>query len=186
MKLLAPLTLVAMLLAQQVLAAEARLSLPELAGLEDKASESVNIALDGPLIKLASGFLDPHKPEEAAAKDIISGLTGIYVKSFSFENDFAYPMQDVERVRKQLTGPGWQRMVQVRSKKEQSNVDVYIAVDGGLTKGLAIIASEPRQFTIVNIVGAVDMEKLHQLEGRFGVPKLELETKKPDPAGGAK
>jgi len=31
----------------------------------------------------------------------------------------------------------------------------------------------------VNIVGAVDVEKLHQLEGRFGVPKLELETKKP-------
>ena len=50
---------------------------------------------------------------------------------------------------------------------------------GTLAQGLAIIASEPRQFTIVNIVGAVDVEKLHQLEGRFGVPKLELETKKP-------
>jgi hypothetical protein len=179
MRFLLPLTLLTALLAQQAMAADARLLLPEFNGLEDKASETVSITLDAPLIKLASGFLDVHKPDEAAAKDIISGLTGIYVKSFSFESDFAYPMQDVERVRKQLTGPGWQRMVQVRSKKEQSNVDVYVAVDGGLTKGLAIIASEPRQFTIVNIVGAVDVEKLHQLEGRFGVPKLELETKKP-------
>jgi len=69
----------------------------------------------------------------------------------------------------------------VKSKKEQTHVDVFVSMEGSgtLAKGLAIIASEPRQFTIVNIVGAVDVEKLHQLEGRFGVPKLELETKKP-------
>jgi hypothetical protein len=28
----------------------------------------------------------------------------------------------------------------------------------------------------VNIVGNVDLEQLHSLEGKFGVPKLELET----------
>jgi hypothetical protein len=44
--------------------------------------------------------------------------------------------------------------------------------------GLALIASEPRQFTIVNIVGAIDLEKLHKLEGRFGVPKLDVELPK--------
>jgi len=181
MKFLLSLTLLAVLLAQQATAADARLSLPTFAGLEDKASETVSITLDAPLIKLASGFLDPHNPDEAAAKDVISGLTGIYVKSFSFESDFAYPMQDVERVRKQLTGPGWHQLVQVKSRKEQTHVDVFVSMEGTgtLAKGLAIIASEPRQFTIVNIVGAVDVEKLHQLEGRFGVPKLELETKKP-------
>jgi hypothetical protein len=37
--------------------------------------------------------------------------------------------------------------------------------------GLALIASEPRQFTLVNIVGAIDLDKLHRLEGQFGVPK---------------
>jgi hypothetical protein len=142
----------------------------------------VSITLDAPLIKLAAGFLDPQKPEDAAAKELIAGLTGIYVKSFTFDTDFAYPLQDVDRVRKQLSAPGWHQLVQVKSKKEQTHVDVFVSMEGTsgtLAKGLAIIASEPRQFTIVNIVGAVDVEKLHQLEGRFGVPKLELETKKP-------
>ena len=48
-------------------------------------------------------------------------------------------------------------------------------------KGLAIIASEPREFAIVNIVGSIDLEKLHELEGKFGVPELEIETGKKTP-----
>jgi hypothetical protein len=30
----------------------------------------------------------------------------------------------------------------------------------------------------VNIVGSIDMKKLHELEGQFGIPKLDLEDKK--------
>ena len=53
-------------------------------------------------------------------------------------------------------------------------------IDGGKAKSLAIIASEPREFAIVNIVGSIDLEQLHDLEGKFGVPELEIETgKKP-------
>ena len=170
--------LLTLLLGQAAMAADARLTLPEFTGLEEKASETVSITLDSALIKLAAGFLDSRKPEDAAARELIAGLSGIYVKSFTFETDFAYPLGDVERMRKQLSTPGWQRLVEVRSKKEQTHVDVYVSVERDVAKGLAIIASEPRQFTIVNIVGAVDVEKLHQLEGHFGVPKLELETKK--------
>jgi hypothetical protein len=124
---------------------------------------------------MAAKFLDPNKPEDAAARDVLAGLQGIYVKSYTFDEDFAYPMADIEKVRKQLSAPGWSRLVQVRSKKEQANVDIYMSVDGNKALGLAIIASEPREFTIVNIVGSVDLDKLHQLEGKFGVPQLELE-----------
>jgi hypothetical protein len=44
--------------------------------------------------------------------------------------------------------------------------------------GLAIIASEPREFTIVNIVGNIDLADLHNLEGKFGVPELGIEVGK--------
>jgi hypothetical protein len=40
----------------------------------------------------------------------------------------------------------------------------------------SLIVSEPRQFTM-NIVGAIDLEKLRKLEGQFGVPKLEIDEK---------
>jgi hypothetical protein len=171
--------LTSLLLCRPAMAADARLNLPDFPGLEEKASQTVNITLDSALIRLASGFLDAQKPEDAAAKELVAGLKGIYVRSFSFDTDFVYPLGDVERLRKQLSGPGWQRLVEVRSRKEKSAVDVYLSVDRNVVNGLAIIASEPRAFTIVNIVGAVNLEKLHQLEGRMGIPKLELEAQTP-------
>ena len=70
-------------------------------------------------------------------------------------------------------------MVETRSKKENTDVDVYMLIENGRAQGLAIIASEPREFTIVNIVGNIDLEQLHDLQ-KLGVPDLELETgKKP-------
>jgi hypothetical protein len=54
-------------------------------------------------------------------------------------------------------------------------------VEGDKAQGLAIIATEPREFVIVNIVGSIDLEKLHELEGNFGVPELEIEKPQPKP-----
>lgn len=158
-------------------AADAHLKIPDFSALEDKASESVSITLDPALLDMAARFLDPADPKDVAARKAINGITGIYVRSFTFDTEFEYPTADVDAVRKQLSGRGWQRLVEVRSRKTQSKVDIYVSVDGKLANGLAIIASEPREFTIVNIVGSIDMQKLHDLEGQFGVPKLELEKK---------
>jgi hypothetical protein len=179
MKSIFALALVAALFSGPALAADARLTLPDFRSLEDKASETVNITLDSALLGLAARFLDGNKPEDAAVKDVISGLTGVYVKSFTFEEDFVYPKSEIDSVRRQLSAPGWQRLVEVRSRKDHTDVDVYISLERNKVNGLAIVASEPRQLTIVNIVGSVDLQKLHQLEGRFGVPSLELEESKP-------
>lgn len=158
--------------------ADAKLKLPEFDALADKASETVSIALDSALLGIAARFLDGTDPEDAAVKELIGGLKGIYVKSFTFDKDFAYPQADVGRLLKQLSGPGWQQLVEVNSRKEGSNVHIYISLDGTKANGLAIIASEPREFTIVNIVGSIDLQKLHRLEGQFGIPKLHLQDKK--------
>ena len=102
------------------------------------------------------------------------------MRNYTFDNDYAYPKADIDGVRRQLRAPGWSRIVEARSKKENTDVDVFVLIDGGKAQGLAIIASEPREFTIVNIVGSIDLEQLHDLEGKFGVPDLEIESgKKP-------
>jgi hypothetical protein len=152
----------------------ALLKLPDFDALAAKATESVNISLDPALLGLAASFLDSSDPEDAAAKELIGGLKGIYVRSYTFAADFAYPAAQVELVRKQLSGQGWQRLVEVHKTKERTAVDIYVCVDRGVANGLAIIASEPREFTIVNIVGSIDLAKLHRLEGKFGIPKLDV------------
>jgi len=157
-----------------------RLNLPEFAALADKASESVAVTLDANLLGMGCRFLDAQNPEEAAAKKVCTSLTGIYVRHYTFESDYAYPKGDIEGVRRQLSGPGWSRIVEARSKKENTNADVFLLLAGDKVQGLAVIASEPREFTIVNIVGNIDLAQLHDLEGSFGVPKLGIEAgKKP-------
>lgn len=153
------------------------LQLPNFDSLADKATQTVDITLDTSLLGLAASFLDSSKPEDAAAREVIRGLSGIYVRSYTFDKDFAYPATDIETVRKQLAAPGWQKLVKVRDNREHSHVDIYICVDQGRASGLAIIASEPRSFTIVNIVGAIDLQKLHALEGKFGIPPMQLDEK---------
>ena len=193
------LPLLCLLLASAPLAVAAppgQLQLPNFDSLTGTAIQSVNITLDPSLLSLAAGFLDSSNPEDAATKEVVSGLRGIYVRSYTFDKDFAYPTADMDKVRKQLSAPGWQQLVQVHSK-EQANVDIYISiergsiergsVDQGRANGLAIISSRPREFTIVNIVGSIDLQKLHRLEGKFGVPKLSTGDKPtPDKAAAGK
>ena len=57
------------------------------------------------------------------------------------------------------------------------NVDVYLLTLGDQVAGLAVVSIEPKEFTVVNIVGPVNLEKLTQLEGSFGVPVLNLPQK---------
>jgi hypothetical protein len=159
-------------------AADARLVMPDMRSLEARATEVVSVTLDAPLLGLAARFLDDSKPEDAAAKQLVAGLKGVYVRSFKFDTDFAYPKADVDALRKQLLAPGWQPLVEVRSLKAHTHTDIYISMEGERANGLVIIASEPRELTIVNIVGSIDLQKLHRLEGRFGVPDLQLEDKR--------
>jgi hypothetical protein len=160
-----------------VLGQSARLDLPDFSRLEKQATEVVDISLNPSLLRLAGRFMSETTAEEKAAKEILQGLGGIYVKSFVFEHEYRYSKADVDKVRSQLMTPGWTRMVTVRSKRERNDVDVYMRTgdDDRKISGVVIVASAPHAFTIVNIVGSVDLEKLRQLEGKFGVPKLHLD-----------
>jgi hypothetical protein len=155
-----------------------KLLMPEFSGLAQKAAESVTITLDPAMLGMAARFLDASDPRDAATQEVIKGLRGIYVRSYTFDKDSDYQQGDIEAVRTQLAAPGWNRLVQTHSRKTGANVDIYIMIDNNRAVGLAVIATEPRQFTIVNIVGAIDLDKLHKLEGQFGVPKLDIEPPK--------
>jgi len=154
------------------------LQLPNFDAIASKAAQTVDISLDTSLLGIAAGFMDSSKPDDAAVKEIIAGLKGVYVRSYTFNGDFQYPETDIDSVRKQLSAPGWQRLVAVHNSPDHSNVDIYICMVQGRASGLAIIASHPREFTIVNIVGSVDLQKLHQLQGKFGIPQMQLPDNK--------
>jgi hypothetical protein len=157
-----------------------RLDLPDYDHLAKKASESVNLSLDTTLLSLAARFLDSSDPEQQSVKEFIGGLRGIYVRSFDFDADREWSETDIEPVRKQLSGAGWSRLMNVRSRRENEAVEIYLALDGNKVQGLALVAAGARNLTIVNIVGSIDLDRLRKLEGQLGIPKLGLEKKKDD------
>jgi hypothetical protein len=154
-------------------AQNARLELTQLDNLAPKASETVDINVDERLIKLTLKFFG-NDPDDQEVKKIISGMKGIYVKSFEFEKDGEFSASDVEVVRSQLRGPSWSKILNVNSKKE-GTLEVYVMTNGSEIGGVAVLAAEPRELTVVNIIGPVDLEKLTKLEGQFGIPDLGLE-----------
>lgn len=164
-----------LLAASPFLAQEAKISVSYLDKLATKADHTVDVNLDASLLQLAAKFLSGSKPDEAKVKELIGGLKGIYVRSFEFESDNTYSIEDLNGVRSQLQGPGWVRMVGVRSKRDGENVEVFTLSSGEKVKGLAILCAQPKELTFVNIVGTIDLEKLSELEGQLGIPKLGLE-----------
>ena len=159
--------------------AQAKLQLDQLDSLANRASETVDVKLDEHLMQTTAKFFSGKGTDDAEIRDLIKNVKGIYVKSFSFEKENEYSPAEVDSVMSQLRGGSWSKIVGVRSKKDGDNVDVYLMTVGDEIAGLAVVSAEPKEFTVVNIVGPINLEKLSQLEGSFGVPFLNLPPPKP-------
>jgi uncharacterized protein YejL (UPF0352 family) len=164
--------------AATAMAQNPRIQTSQLDALAAKASQTVDVNIDEHLMQLTARFLSSKDPDEAKVKDLVNGLKGIYVKSFEFEAEGQYSEADLEGIRSQLRNTAWNRIVNVHSKKEGS-VEVYLMQSGNQISGLAVLANDPKEITVVNIVGPVDLDKLSELEGNFGIPDLEIERSKP-------
>jgi len=140
----------------------------------DRADKVINITVDEKLLILAASFLNDKKPDEAKIKQLILGLKGVFVRRFEFQKEGEFTMADVDSIRSQLSSPGWTSVANVRSKRE-GNYDVSIMSEGSVIRGLAVLAAEAKAFTVVNIVGPIDVAKLAELEGKFGIPHWGLE-----------
>lgn len=161
------------------MAQSAKLQLDQLDSLANKATETVDVKLDEHLMQTTAKFFSANDPDDAEIKELIKNVKGIYVKSFTFENENQYSTAEIESVTSQLRGGGWNKIIGVTSKKNGENAEVYLMTTGDQISGLAVVSLEPKEFTVVNIVGPINLEKLSQLEGQFGVPYLNLPPQKP-------
>lgn len=144
--------------------------------LAAKASDSVDVSLNSGMLQFAGKFLDGKDPDEAQVKKLISRLEGIYIKSFEFKEEGVWSQADLDRVRNQLKAPEWSRIVGTRSAEDKETLEVHVRNQNGKVTGVAILATGPKEFTVANIVGAVDLDSLADLGGHFGLPSMEKGT----------
>ena len=164
-------------------AQNAKLELRNLERLSNKAAEVNDITLDGAMLQLAVKVLSiAGDPDSLQVRDLIKDVKGIYVKNFEFDEPNQYTQQDVESIRAQLAGPGWSRIIQSRSKRDHETDEVYLMKSGDKVAGVAILVAEARELTVVNIVGPIDLDKLGELDGHFGIPSTSKQHPKARPA----
>ena len=159
----------------------ARVRISGLEKLAAKASEVVDVNLDAPMLKLAARFMDNDDKDNAQLQQMLQKLKGIYVRNYQFDKEGEYSETDVEAIRSQLRSPAWSKIVSVRSKKEGENAEVYLLGSESNVQGLVIISADPKELTVVNLVGPIDLDKLSELGGHMGVPKLKVEKKTANP-----
>ena len=145
--------------------------------LAAKASDSVDLSLNGSTLQFAAKFLDGKDPDEAAIKKIVAQLEGIYIKSFEFKKDGEYTQADLDSVRNQLRTPEWARIMGIKSSSDGENAELYVRTEKKAVTGVAILVAGRRELTVVNIVGPVDLDAIAALSGNLGVPKIELPKK---------
>jgi hypothetical protein len=149
-----------------------QLKLPSFQDLKDHATETVDLTLGSTPLQLAGWLMSDSDPDSAAVKQTLQGLKSVHIRSFQFSSDYAYPQAEIDQLRAQLSSPGWSPLVQVRQRGDQQggkkeNVDIYVALEDKKVTGLVIIACEARKFTVVNIIGAIDLEQIAGLRKAF-------------------
>lgn len=154
---------------------DGRLRLESLERVETKASETLRIDLDGILLDFGKSMLDGKDPEEKVVKEIIEGLRGVYVRSYEFKSEGELKETDLDVLRQQLRGPGWSRLVDVKTRgTDFDGAEVYALTGSGRVEGMAVLISEPKHLIVINVVGSIDLDKLKRLEGTLGIPRIRV------------
>ncbi len=141
--------------------------------LSAKAVEKVDVNLQGAVLEMASRFLGAG--DDAKIKQLVQGLKCVYVKSFTFDKEGQYSEADLNEIRSYVRGADWSKIVDVQEKHESSSI--YLKTDGKQSQGFVLISAEPKELTVVQIIGPIDPSMLSELGGKMGIPKIELDSK---------
>ena len=154
---------------------DGRVDLSFLDRLAARASEKQEVTIGPDLLMSSGAALIAAGPKAEAAKQIVSELKGIYVRSYEFDDDKAYSMDDINAIRKQLSAPGWVKIVSNEEKDKTGQwelQEIYLFQPVGKINGILIINAEPGELQVVNIVGPIDLAKLAALAGILGIPNV--------------
>ena len=160
-----------------VSAQNARLHFERLNGLETKARDVVEVNIEGKMLDLAKRVLAKMNDQDARkVGQAISGLQAIYVRAYNFENENEYNTADVDEIRSQLQAPGWEKLANVRSKRNNQKVDVFTMFTGDTMSGVAVVVSDAKSIAVVNVIGPIDIDLLAELSGKLNIPRIDIEN----------
>jgi hypothetical protein len=140
--------------------------------LAARASDVTEVTLGKNMLGFAAKFMNDKDSDEVATRHLIEGLDGIYVRSYEFDKDGQYSVEEIEKLRKYFETSEWSPIVRERERKSSETTDVMVKLVNGEPHGIFILTAEPKELTIVLILGPIRMEDLGKLKGISGLGAL--------------
>jgi hypothetical protein len=161
-------------LASAVRAQTAPLPLPP--GVEKelaaRASDVTEVTLGKNMLAFAAKFMNGKDKDDAAARALIEGLDGIYVRDYEFDKEGQYSMDELKQLRASFQSPEWSSIVHTRERSSGETTDIMVKLVNGESHGMFILSAEPKELSIVLILGPIRMDQLGQLKGLGGLGAL--------------
>jgi len=133
--------------------------------------EFVEVNVPTGLITMASKLVEKDEPEVAK---ILNGLKLVRVNVIGLDDENRAELQKrAQKIRKDLSGKGWERIVTAQQKDQ--DVSVYLKIDDkGAIQGLAaVVLADKDQAVFANIVGEIRPEQLALLGEKLHIDPLK-------------
>jgi hypothetical protein len=112
------------------------------------------------------------KNDDVETRKLIEGLEGIYVREYDFDKEGQFSPDEVDQLRKYFETTEWSPIVKERQRKTGESTDVMVKLVNGESHGLFILDVEPKELTIVLILGPIHPDDLGKLKGMTGLSVL--------------
>jgi hypothetical protein len=140
--------------------------------LAARASNVTEVTLGRNMLAFAAKFMNDKDEDEAATRKLIEGLDGVYVREYEFDKEGEYSPEDIEKLRRYFETSEWTPIVRERSKHDGENTDVMMKMVNGETHGMFVLETEPKELTIVLILGPIHLDDLSKLTHLSGLGAL--------------
>jgi hypothetical protein len=140
--------------------------------LAARASNVTEVTLGKNMLAFASKFMNGKDQDEAATRHLIEGLDGIYVREYEFDKEGQYSTEEIEKLRQYFETSEWSPIVRERDKRNGETTDVMMKMVNGESHGMFILEAEPKELTVVLILGPIRTEDLGKLKGLGGLGAL--------------
>jgi hypothetical protein len=151
--------------------------------LAARAANVTEVTLGKNMLGFAAKFMDGNDKNQAAAKQLVEGLDGIYVRDYEFDKEGQYSMEEIDKLRQAFETSEWSPLVHTREAKGNQTTDVMVKLVNGEPHGMFILSAEPKELSIVLILGPIHMDQLGMLKGIGGLGALgdiDKDTKSKD------
>ena len=140
--------------------------------LASRASDVTEVTLGKNMLAFAAKIMNGKNDDDAEARRLIEGLDGIYVRDYEFDKEGQFSAEEVEQLRKYFETNEWSSIVKERERKRGESTDVMVKLVNGESHGMFILDVEPKELTIVLILGPIHMDDLGKLKGIGGLSVL--------------